>query len=251
MRIGIIGTGTIASAVVRGIVADGHEFTVSERNADTAAALAAAFDNVTVASNQGVIDASDVVFLGMRGNVAPGVLKDLTFRADQRVVSLMVGLSLEEIADLVAPASADALMIPFTFIAHGGSPILAFPESALLDALFGHSNTVIAMPDAAAFNHYLAAQALLSPVLKEIQVASDWLGARTGDPAAAETFLRLLIGGGLTADPLDMPGVIARMIGELSTPSGYNARLREHMGEAGVYDALIAGLDRLERPDGS
>ena len=251
MRIGIIGTGTIASAVVRGIAADGHEIAVSERNADKAAALAAAFDNVTVAPNQGVIDASDVVFLGTGADIAHAVLKDLTFRAGQRVVSLMVGLTLEEIADLVAPATADALMIPFPFIAHGGSPILCFPESELIDGLFGHSNTVIAMPDAAAFNHYLVAQALLSPVLKEVQVASDWLGARTGDAAAAETFLRLLIGGGLTADPLDEPGVVARMIAELSRPTGYNARLREHLGEAGAYDALTAGLDKLERSEGS
>ena len=33
MRIGVIGTGTIASAVVRGIAGDGHAITVSERSA--------------------------------------------------------------------------------------------------------------------------------------------------------------------------------------------------------------------------
>ncbi len=32
MRIGVLGTGTIASAVVQGIAQDGHEITVSKRS---------------------------------------------------------------------------------------------------------------------------------------------------------------------------------------------------------------------------
>jgi pyrroline-5-carboxylate reductase len=57
MRIGVIGCGTIASAVVHGIAGDGHQITVSERSSRYADALAAAYDNVTVADNQGVVKA--------------------------------------------------------------------------------------------------------------------------------------------------------------------------------------------------
>ena len=65
MRIGVLGTGTIATAVVRGIAGDGHQISVSERSAENSAALAAEFGNVTVADNQAVLDRSDVVFLGL------------------------------------------------------------------------------------------------------------------------------------------------------------------------------------------
>ncbi|WP_293963067.1 NAD(P)-binding domain-containing protein [Sneathiella sp.] len=40
MRIGVIGCGTIASAVIHGIAGDGHEITVSERTASHAKVLA-------------------------------------------------------------------------------------------------------------------------------------------------------------------------------------------------------------------
>lgn len=37
MRVGIVGLGTIASAVVEGFAASGHTITVSRRNAENAA----------------------------------------------------------------------------------------------------------------------------------------------------------------------------------------------------------------------
>ena len=55
MRIGFIGTGTIARAMVTGIANDGHAITVSNRGAAHAAHLANTFDAVTIAPNQTVL----------------------------------------------------------------------------------------------------------------------------------------------------------------------------------------------------
>src|SRR6056297_1550795 len=83
MRIGVIGCGTIARAAVEGIVHDGHEITISERSAHHSASLAEAYENVQVADNQGVVDASDILFLGLMAEVAKDVLGSLTFREGQ------------------------------------------------------------------------------------------------------------------------------------------------------------------------
>lgn len=70
MRLGFVGTGAITSAIVTGLNAagiDGDTILVSPRNAETAAALAAKFPNVTVAaSNQAVLDGSNVVIIAVR-----------------------------------------------------------------------------------------------------------------------------------------------------------------------------------------
>jgi len=249
MRIGVIGTGTIASAVVKGIANDGHQIVVSNRNHENAEALAAAYASVTVAENQDVLDAVDVVFLGTTDVIARRVLPDLKFRQDHVVISLMAGPTLPEIAALVAPANADALMIPFPFIAQGQSPILCYPASNVVQQLFGGTNSVLAVSSMAQMHSYLSAQALLSPVLTMLGQSAAWLGSQTGDHPAdhlkAEKFLRLLIGGSLLADPLDTPGVVASLIADLDTPGGYNAQLRNHMAQQGTYDALTQGLDLL------
>ena len=130
MKIGVIGTGTIASAVVRGIAGDGHDIAVSERSAARAADLARAFDNVSVHDNAGVVAASDVIFLGLMAEAAGEILAGLPFRAGQRVISFMAGASLEEVAAMVAPATLYAVSgnaavspAPFSTATENPSPI--------------------------------------------------------------------------------------------------------------------------------
>lgn len=246
MRVGVIGTGTIASAVVTGIAEDGHSITLSERNAERSSQLSEAFENIQVASNQAVIDASDIVFIGTSSIVAQDVLAGLNFRAGQQVISLMAGPSLQDVAIWVAPAHADALMIPFPFIAQGRSPVLVFPQSELVEQLFGKRNTVIALNEYSAMKDYLAAQALLSPITMMLSEASDWLGDRIGSTFLAEQFLRLLIGGSLLSKPLEEPDILKKLIADLNTPGGFNAQLRDFLGSHGTYDALKEGLDLLE-----
>jgi len=236
VRLGFLGTGTIAEAVVRGLAPDGHQITVSERSAVRAARLAAEFPNVSVATNQGVVAASEVLFLGLMAEDAPEVLRALRFQPDQRVVSFMAGLSLEEVGPLVAPARAEAVMLPFPGIARGGSPILALGEVGVIEALFAPANTVYALRDAAELEAYLCAQAVLSPAVQMVGVAAEWLG---GETAQGEAFLRHLVGSSL------MSGECQSMLAALDTAGGYNQRLRQHMEAAGMREALRDGLDRL------
>ena len=69
MKIGIIGTGTIASAIVTGFCTHktGHEFFLSPRGAEKAAVLAAKFSEAKVCtSNQEVIDNAEWVFITLQ-----------------------------------------------------------------------------------------------------------------------------------------------------------------------------------------
>ena len=241
MRIGVLGTGTIAAAVVRGIAGDGHEITVSERSATQARALSRDYDSVAVADNQTVLDQSDVVFLGLMAEVAHELLPGLTFRADQRVISFMAGASLEQVAALVAPARAEAVVMPFPGIARGGSPVLVRGEVALATQLFGASNTIFAASSDAELAAFLSAQAVLSPVARLVETAGTWLGQRVSDPVEAERFLRVLVSSSLDGTSSQ------ELIALLNTPGGYNQRLRQHMETEGMVSALIAGMDRLEQ----
>ncbi|MDJ0631260.1 MAG: NAD(P)-binding domain-containing protein [Rhodobacter sp.] len=244
MKLGFIGTGIIATAVVHGIAMDGHEITVSQRNAGNAALLAKAYPNVRVGENQAVVERSDIVFLGLTDQAAPAVLDQLAFRPDQRVISFMAGTSRDVVADMVAPANAAALMLPFPRIAEGGSPILALGDVDLVEQLFGRRNTVFALATGGEMHACLCAQAVLSPIARMLDDAAAWLGPRLSDPTQGEAFLRALIssslGGGLTA---------AALIEALNTPDGYNQRLRLKMEASGMGVALAQGLDELSASD--
>ena len=240
MRIGVIGCGTIASAVIRGIAQDDHQITVSERSASRSNALAETYENVTCADNQGVLDASDVIFLGLMAEVAPEVLGALNFREGQRIITFMAGATLEQADALVRPACAVAIMMPFPGISSGGTPVMMQGDAVLVGQLFGARNSIFPLRDANEMAAYLCAQAVLSPVARMVSDAAEWLGERVSDKVQGETFLRALVASNLSEIES------AALIEALNAPGGYNQRLRLHMEASGMGDALARGLNDLE-----
>lgn len=239
MRIGVIGCGTIASAAVRGIAGDGHQITVSARSARHSATLAEDYDNVSIADNQGVVNASDVILLGLMSEVAREVLGALQFREGQRMITFMAGASLVEADEMVRPARATAIMMPFPGIAKGGTPIMMHGDVGLVREIFGARNSVFPLKDAHEMAAYLSAQAVLSPVARMISDAADWLGERVSDKAQGEAFLRALVSSNLSDTESQA------LIEALNTLGGYNQRLRVHMEASGMREALRAGLDDM------
>jgi pyrroline-5-carboxylate reductase len=239
MDLGFVGTGTIAAAVVRGLAGERHRIVVSARGAAQSARLAAEFACVSVAENQSVVDRSEVIFLGLLAAQAPEVLGGLRFRAGQRVISFIAEIALDEIAAMVAPAEAVAIMLPFPAIAQGGSPILSLGDAALLREIFCPANQVFEMADAAELRAYLCAQAVLSPTLLLLAETADWLQGQGVDPAQADRFLRALVGSNLQAGPC------RDTLAALATPGGYNLRLRQGMERGGLQDLLLQGLQAL------
>lgn len=239
-KIGVLGLGTIATALVEGIVGDGHDITVSTRSRENSTRLAERYDNVAVAENQQVVDTSDIVFLGITGDAATNMLEPLRFREGQQVISLMADLRFETTAALVSPATMAARMIPFPAIATGGSPILTYGNRELIDGFFGARNTVFHLENEEELAIYLCGQAILSPALSLVHEAVEWAGDQgVSNREMAEAFLMTLIGSSFLGSSC------AELFRALDTPGGYNQRLRQKMLEAGLGKDLRDGLDSL------
>jgi len=252
-RVGFIGTGVIADAMVRGIAEDGHQILVSERNANTANALALAFCGVRVADNQSVIDASDIVILCLMDDAAREVLPGLNFHREQTVFSAMARFSNDELCQHVGPADAGGTLIPFPFIARGNSPILTLLTNStaqkLLEELFGGRNTLFHLQSTAEFKSMMALQAIVLPSLTRLCHAVAWAESENLDPVLAEGFLRHLVGGFMLSEPLDAPHLKA-MAASLGTPGGLNATLDQLLSgddsEALLKQGLVALKASLE-----
>jgi len=245
MRVGFIGTGEIAAAMVHGLAGRGHDILISERNAVMAATLAKAIPEVTVASNADVVAGSDVVFLCLMADVARDVLPGLTFRADQAVISVMVDVPLAELQQLCAPANDIALTIPLSAVATGGSMLPVYPVSDALTTLFGATDTVFAVKSEHALNAHFAGTALSAPFLDLMRTGAQWLGRETKDTAAAEAYVRGIFAGFMNQMAQDDVG-FDPLLKALATEGGLNDSLKSHIRNAGTHQALEAGLDALK-----
>jgi pyrroline-5-carboxylate reductase len=240
MRIGVIGTGTISSAVVESIAKDGHQITVSERSTANSARLAAQYDCISVASNQTVLDQSDTIFIALMPETAANILGALTFHSDHRVISFMAGVSMDEVSSITSPARAEAVMLPFPNIAQKGSPILVRGDTGIIKMLFGAQNSIFELSNDTDLAAYLCAQAVLLPAVQMVSDAATWLSGRVEDTHQAQEFLRALVGTNL------LGGECAPLLKALDTPGGYNHRLREHMVKQGMRTDITDGLDALD-----
>lgn len=247
ISLGFLGTGTITAAIVRGLKASALRdwpVVLSPRSTALSAELAASLPGVTVgASNQDVIDNSEVVFLAVRPQDAEAVIRPLAFRPGQRIVSLVAAL---DVATILAWTGVSSITraIPLTFVEQraGVTPIIPPDETAA--KIFSALGTCIQVSDIDAFDGYAAASALMGTYFGIAEAAQGWLVANGLRPDESELFLRHMfgsLGDVMRAKPLSL--------GELraghSTRGGLNELAYERFMGAGGGKALNTGLDAV------
>jgi len=243
-RIGFLGTGHIAAPIVRHLARKGHAISVSRRGAALAAELARDC-GVTVAENQAVVDASEVVFLCLRPHMAAEVLEALEFRAEQQAVSVMAGVGRDALSRLCAPCADFVQTIPLGYLETGGCPLAAFGNDSLLAELFAPENPVVKVASEAALNDHFAICAFVPGVLDLMATAGGWLGARTGEPDAAEFYTTQLLTGFLAAMRKGGEGRLADERDALATEGTLSLQMVEALRASGTHAALADVLDAI------
>lgn len=254
MTPGFIGTGTITSALVKGLCTSAHPpatIWVSPRNVHKAAHLAAAFEAVRIGGdNQEVMDRADVVVLAMRPQDAQAVLEPLRFRADQPVVTLLAGTPLSQVHPLVAPAARTIRAVPLPSAARHVGPIALFPGDDEAKSLFRDLGTVIVAGEEPALDKLLIITSLMAPYYTFVNEIVSWavdagVNRKNAADYTASMFRALSC---LVEDrgDADLPA----MVQECMTPGGLNETalevLRANGGFAPVTAALRAVQNRLE-----
>ena len=251
MTYGIIGVGAIAAAIVTGLcenATNAPAIVVSPRNASRAADLASRFPTVRSAqSNQDVIDGSSVVLLCLRPQEARSVLPALNFSKQPAIVSMMAGISIETLRELVAPAHNIARAIPLPSVAarEGATPI--FPSTEAAKALFDRLGSSIEIPTAVAFEATSASTATIAAHFAYLNAICRWLVAQGVSDTAARRQVAATFAG-LAAQLRDHEQDFGTLARDHATRGGINEQFLGVLQQARVFDAVEVGLERvLER----
>jgi pyrroline-5-carboxylate reductase len=251
MTYGIVGVGAIAAAIVSGLcehAQDAPRIVLSSRNASRAADLASRFPTVHVAANnQEVLDGSSVLLLCLRPQDARSVLPGLRFSSQQAIISVMAGISIAALRELVAPAQNVARAIPLPSVAarEGATPI--FPSTQAAQALFDRLGTSIAIPHEAAFEATSASTATIAAHFAYLNAICRWLVAQGVTQSSARRQVAASFAG-LAAQLRGQESDFAELARDHATAGGINEQFLGVLEQARVFDAVDTGLDRvLER----
>eukprot|EP00960_Hanusia_phi_P073450 768014-Hanusia_phi.AAC.4 len=194
VRLGFLGTGTIAKAVVQGLsehTSFPKRIILSPRNHNTSSFLQAKYPDVVEVgkSNQHVVDSCDVLCLCVTPQVFKEVISQLTFREDMKILSFISTAKIDDILPLVKPCSRVIRAIPMPPIAQGKGPLPMFPKDRELEVLFSEISCVINLDKEEDFFSLMAASSLMAPFYFMQHSISEWMQS-TGVPEdKAHTFV--------------------------------------------------------------
>lgn len=247
-RIGVIGVGNIAAALLTGLATGAQPprgVLLSPRSAEASAALAARFPQMRIASdNQAVLDGSDVVILAVRPQVAREVLEPLRFRADHRILSLIAIHPIAKLASLVAPATRIQRALPLPPVAKRLGPIAISPPDPELEAWLAAVGTVVPVADDHHFETLWSTSALIATFYALVSRGADW-GVAQGLPRdAAERYVKAVFHA--VAQPLAEPDAKPAELAALAqTKGGLNEQILRHLVEVGAFDEVGRALDAV------
>ena len=220
-RLGFIGVGVIAEAVVRGLHAagkEGHEIHLSPQSEARSRALAARYEHVVREdSNAVVTDKSDIVFLAVRPQQMPDLV-GLQFRAEQTVVSFLAGTPIDQLRPFVAPAARLVRVVPLPCISLGQGPILMTPSDPTVEAFFNELGDLIVLSDEANLAAAASITGLMSSHFELQNVALDWLKTQKVPDLQAALYVRSFFAG------LGSIGLAAARAGESIDVADYETR---------------------------
>lgn len=253
MIYGFIGAGTITEAIVTGMMASPlpiAKVVLSPRNAEIARSLADRFDGVEVAaSNQAVVDASDVLVLAVRLQVAEEVLRNLSIPEGKKIVSVVAATSHEKLAAWTGrPADTIVRAIPLPFVAERDGVTAVYPPDAEAEKLFNALGKAVACATKHEFDLLAAASSTMGTYFGILERMTEWLVDQGMDEGKARSYLTPLFGSLAHVASRSSETRFAQLRQEFSTRGGLNEQVFSDFESGGGSIALSQALDRvLER----
>ena len=246
MKIGVIGTGTIASAIVTGfcIKNSGYKFFLSPRNAEKAAALAAEFSDVKVcASNQEVLDNADWIFVTVQKS-GFNALKELNFRKDHKVLNMATEMQLQDLQDITGETALLAHVVPLPMIVRGFGPLLVYPEVLEVGELFKPVADAIYMQNRDDVRTLQLLTCMMSPYYMLLEEFVKFTGDSGVNHEQSIKFMHSLLSA-LSRRAVETPNCDLVELANDMTPGGYNEQAMNELMDNGAIEAWRTSLNNL------
>lgn len=246
--IGFIGTGAITEAMVTGLIAscERSEIIVSVRNEIISSRLAAIHPQVQVAqSNQEIIDRADTVVLAIKPQVAESVIRELSFRQGQKVVSVIAATSRTLLAQWIDVEVDVVQAIPLPFVAQRRGVTAVYPPSPEVAALFDRLGRAVECERKEDYDLLAAASALMSTYYGVLHSAASWLGAHGLSNEKARDYLSHLFASLSEAAISSGSASFHELSIAYATPGGLNEQVLRDFNHHGGEQALHLALDKV------
>lgn len=248
MKLGFLGTGTITTAVIEGLVKSKTKFeqiNISLRSKKNSSKLKRTSKKIKVfEDNQEIIDRSSIIFISLLPKVAMKEIKKLKFRNSQIIVSFVSTINIKNLKANCLPAKTIIKAAPLPMAKDGLSPTIIYPNNNKVKKLFETIGTVVVAKNEQQNNHFWVMSSFMASYVSIIKTLKDYLQKNKVKNNEADKYLNTFLTGmlfELNNNKFDLN----KSIKELQTKGGINEELKNRLSKDKTFDLINKNLNKI------
>jgi len=251
MKLGFIGTGKIASSVIKGISNSKIKYNkifISSRNKKIALDLKKKFKKINIEkNNQKIIDNCNWVFLAVTPTVGEKIIKELKFRSNQTIISFISTITIIELKKMIKVKADIVRAIPLPPISLKKGPVPICPPNKKVKNFFDKIGSTIEIKNEKLSINFWSISGMMASYYNMLKKKSEWLvkkGIKRNDAQKYITSLFLA----LSEDAVvNSKKDLKFLVKESQTPKGLNEQGLKEMTKRGAFKSVVNTLNSIHK----
>jgi len=251
MKIGFIGTGKIATAVINVFFKTNltqKKITISPINKETAKKLKKKFNSIKIAkNNQEVINTCDWIILSITPTVGKKIIKELKFKSNQTVISFISTITLAQLKKAIKVKTVIVRAIPLPPIALKKGPVPIFPPNKKIKKFFDRMGTTVEIKNENSSINFWSISGMMASFYELLNVMTKWLVKKGVKRKEAQKYITSLFLA-LSEDAVqNSKKDLKYLVKDSQTPKGLNEQGIKELIKEGFYKSLEKTLNSIHR----
>ena len=251
MKLGFIGTGKIASSVITGICKSSIKYNkifVSLRNKKISKQLKKRFKKIVIEKdNQKIVSKSDWVFLAITPSVGEKIIKDLSFKSNQTIVSFISTITIPRLKKMIKVKANVVRAIPLPPISLMEGPVPICPPNKKVKNFFNKIGSTVEIENEKLSINFWSTSGMMASYYNILKVMSDWLVRKGTKRIDAQKYITSLFLALSKDAVINSKKDLKILVKESQTPKGLNEQGLKEMSKKGVYKSLISTLNSIHK----
>lgn len=252
MKLGFLGIGRIATAVIKGLCTSNSQditINISPRNNEKSILLERSFPNVIrMDSNQAVLDNSEFIFVALPPGISRSILKGLTFSNNHTVISFVPFVEHAELEDAVKPARKTCRAIPLPTVEKHNCPIPVFNSNQPISSILKRIGTPITIENESELHTLWTLTGLIAPFYDLCETLSQWAQAKGIKASVADEYIMTMVWSLTSPTQKEPMPNFSELKDEATTPNGMNDQALKMINDQKAHKAYqMAAESVLDR----
>ena len=251
MKLGFIGTGKIASSVIKGISKSSIKYDkiyISLRNKKISNNFKRKYKKIVIENkNQQIIDKCSWVFLAVTPTVGERIIKDLKFKSNQTIISFISTITIPRLKKMVKVKADIVRAIPLPPISLKKGPIPICPPNKKVKSFFDKIGSTVEIKNEKLSINFWSTSGMMASYYDLLRTMSDWLVKRGVKRLDAQKYITSLFLALSKDAVVNSKKDLKYLVKESQTPKGLNEQALKDMSRKKFYKSIIETLNNVHK----